>query len=96
MLVTTKAQNVASSTTLEVSGLKPCSHEEADCRMMLHYFHAYSNGMKRIMVHATDVDALILSIVTAISMEDCELWLAFGHGVHFWYIEAHVIALVTT
>ena len=92
MLVTTKGQNVASSATLDVSGLQPCSHEEADYRMMLHCFHAYSNGMKRIMVHATDTDVLVLAIVTAISMEDCELWLAFGHSAHFRYIGAHVIA----
>ncbi len=30
MLVTTKGQNVVSSATLDVSGLQPCSHEEAD------------------------------------------------------------------
>ncbi|XP_068224257.1 uncharacterized protein [Palaemon carinicauda] len=48
--------------------------------------------MKRIMVHATDTDVLVLDIVTTISMKDCELWLAFGHGTHFRYIRAHVIA----
>jgi hypothetical protein len=25
-------------------------------------------------------------------MEDCELWLALGHGAHFWYIGTHVVA----
>lgn len=60
--------------------------------MMLHCFHAYRNGMKRIMVHATDTDVLVLAIVTTIKMEDCELWLAFGHGAHFRYIGAHAIA----
>jgi hypothetical protein len=59
---------------------------------MLHYFYAYTNGMKRIMVHTTDTDVLVLVIPTSISMEDCELWLAFGHSAHFRYIRAHVIA----
>jgi hypothetical protein len=66
--------------------------------MILHYFQVYSNGIKRIMVHTTDADALVLVIVTAISMEDCELWLAFGHYAHFWYILEHIslpMSLVT-
>lgn len=92
MLVTTKGQSVASSATLDASGLQPCSHEEADYRMMLHCFHAYRSGMKRIMVHATDTDVLVLAIVTTSKMEDCEIWLAFGHGAHFRYIGAHAIA----
>ncbi len=58
--------------------------------MMLHCFHAYNNGMKGSIVHATDIEVLALDIVTAISMEDCQLWLAFGHGAYFRYIEAHV------
>ncbi len=51
--------------------------------------------MKRIIVHATDKDVLVLAIVTAISMirlEDCTLLLAFGHGTHFRYIGARVLA----
>jgi hypothetical protein len=44
------------------------------------------------MMHATDMDILLLAIVTAISKEDCEIWLAFGHGAHFWYIGTYAIA----
>ena len=64
ILVTLKSQNVASSTTLDVSCLQPCLHEEADYRMMLHCFYAYSNSMKRIMVFTTDTNILVLAIVT--------------------------------
>jgi hypothetical protein len=39
----------------------------------------------------TATDVLVL-VVTAISMYDCKLWLAFGYGAHFWYIKAYVIA----
>ncbi len=48
--------------------------------------------MKRIIVNATDTDVLVLAIVTAISMVDGEIWLAFVHGAHFRYIGAHAIA----
>ena len=64
ILVTLKGQNVASSTTLNVSRLQPFLHEEADYRMMLHSFYAYSNGIKRIMVCTTDTNILVLAIMT--------------------------------
>ena len=64
ILVTLKGQNVASSTTLNVFLLQPFSHKEADYRMMLHSFYAYSNDTKRIIVCATDTNILVLAIVT--------------------------------
>jgi hypothetical protein len=44
------------------------------------------------MVHTTDTEILLLAIVAAISMGYSEVWLAFGHGVHFRYIGAYAIA----
>ena len=93
ILITTEGQDVASSALLDTSDLEPCSHEEADYRMMLHCFYAYKLGMKKIMIHATETDVLVLAIVTALKMDDCEIWLAFGHGPHFRYIVAHTIAI---
>ena len=67
--------------------------EEADHRIMLHCAHAYQHGiMKKIMVHATDTDVLVLAIATASVLEGCEIWLAFGHNKNFRYIAAHTIA----
>ncbi len=54
VLVTTKGESVASNDTLDVSDLQPCTHEEADYRIILHCAHAHQNGLKKIMVHATD------------------------------------------
>ena len=88
ILITTKGQDVASSALLDTSDLEPCSHEEADYRIMLHCFHAYKLGREN-MIHGTETDVLVLAIVTALKMDDCEIWLAFGHGPHFRYIAAH-------
>jgi hypothetical protein len=82
----------ASFAALDVSGLQLCSYEETDYRIMFHCFHAYRFDMKRIMVRATDTDVLVLAIVTAISIEDCEPWSGFGHGANFRYIGVHAIA----
>ena len=61
ILFTTKGQNVPSSALLDTSVLEPCFHEEADYRMMLHCFHAYKLGRKK-MLHSTNTDALVFAL----------------------------------
>ncbi len=94
LLVTTKKENVVlTNTTLNVSALLPCP-QEADHCLMLHCAHAHQHGSKRIMVHATDTDVLLLAIATASMLEESEIWLAFGHAKSFRYIAAHSITAV--
>jgi len=92
MLVTTKGERVESTSTSDISDLQPCTLEEADHHITLHCAHAYHHGIKKIMVHATDTDVLVLAIATARTLEGCEIWLAFGHSKNFRYIAAHMIA----
>ena len=74
IFVTTKGERVISTSTLDISALQPCTQEEADRCIMLHCAHAYQHGMKKIMVHATDTDVLVLAIATASVLEGCEIW----------------------
>ena len=60
--------------------------------MLLHAAHAHGQGHCRILIQATDTDVVVLAITTANSIQDCELWIAFGHGKTFRYILAHAIA----
>ena len=92
VLVTTLDEGVLSTPQSDVTKLEPCTHEEADYRMMLHTADAYHKGHQRIMVHATDTDVLVLAITTASVLPGCKLWIAFGHGNKFRYIAAHTIA----
>ena len=92
VLVTTKGEQVVSTDTLDVTDLQPCTHEEADYRVMLHCAHAHKHGLMKIMIHATDTDVLVLAISMVIRMDGCEIWLAFGSGTRFRYIAAHTIA----
>ena len=62
-----------STDTLDVSDLQPGTHDEVDHRIMLHCAHAHQHGLKKIMVHATDTDVLVLFIVTARMLEGCDL-----------------------
>jgi len=92
IFVTMKGETVVSTSPIDISAIQPCTQEEADHRMMLHYTHAYKHDMKKMMLHATDIDVLVLAITTASVLEGCEVWLAFGHNKHFRYIAAHTIA----
>ena len=92
VLLTTYEENALSNIDSDVSQLAPCTHDEADGRMLLHAYHAYQHGHRRILIQATDTDVVVLAIRTASVLEGCELWVAFGHGKTFRYIAAHSMA----
>ena len=71
--------------------LAPCSHEEADSRMLLHVSHAANHGHHKILIKTVDTDVVVLAVSVAQGPED-ELWLAFGTGKSFRYLAAHEIA----
>ncbi len=91
-LLSTDGETVVSASEIDVSAIDHCTHEEADYRMLLHASHAYQQGYRRIIIRATDTDVLVLAVAVASVLDGCELWLAFGHGVKFRNIPAHVIA----
>ena len=77
----------------DVNQLAPCSHEEADSRMMLHVHHASKHGHNRILVRTVDTDVVVLAVMTAKKLPaDVQIWLAFGTGKYFRYLAAHKIA----
>ena len=84
IIVTTKG--VRSTSTLDISNLQLCTQEEADHHIMLHCAQAYHHDMKKIMLHATDTDVLVLAITTASVLEGCEIWLAFSHSKNFMQV----------
>ncbi len=92
LLLTTIGETVISTPPSDVSGLQPCTHEEADYRMLLHSVHAYQQGHRSIVINATDTDVVVLAVATASVLQGCSIWVAFGHGKTFRYIAAHDIA----
>ena len=93
MIISTNGENVICvPPTEDIDQLQPCTHEEADYRMVLHTAHAHQAGHNSIMIHATDTDVVVLAISAASDLPETELWLAFGHGNNFRYIAAHGIA----
>ena len=73
--------------------LAPCSHEEADSRMMLHVQHAAQHVHHQILVRTVDTDVVVLAVMVAETLSaEVEIWLAFGTGKNFRYLAAHKIA----
>ena len=76
----------------DVSALAPCSHEEADTRIMLHAIDATNKGFRGIMIRTVDTDVLVLAVSNCALLNEAELWIAFGTGKHLRYIPTHDIA----
>lgn len=76
----------------DVSALAPCSHEEADTRILLHAMDAVEKGYRQIMLRTVDTDVVVLAVSTVVLLENTQLWIAFGTGKHLRYIPAHQIA----
>ena len=42
--------------------MSPCSHEEADSRMLLHVTHAAKHGHHQILIRTVDTDVVVLAV----------------------------------
>ncbi|MGH0161437.1 UNVERIFIED_CONTAM: hypothetical protein FKN15_064025 [Acipenser sinensis] len=73
----------------KLSQLSPCSHEEADTRIILHFVDAANKGHKRLRTVDTDAVVVVLAIAEYHQLSVNELWIAFGTGNKFMYLPAH-------
>jgi len=64
------------------SRLAPCTHEEADTRMLLHAVDSVNKGYRRINLRTVDTNVLVLAVSQVVCLEDTEIWVAFGTGKH--------------
>ncbi len=91
-VVSTCGSNVLSSHPQKSDQIAPCTHEEADTRMLLHAVDAARKGFKKITLLTVDTDVVVLAIAHVSELGIEELWVAFGTGKNFRYIPAHEIA----
>ena len=69
-IVATHGTKVLCSPPLTVgSDLSPCSHEEADTRMMVHVADAVRNGHKSIMIRTADTDVVVLAVAAVAALK---------------------------
>ena len=92
-IYTSYGESVLSAPKKEDMGfLEPCTHEEADTRLMVHALHATSSGHRKIMIRSNDTDVVVLAISVASALQADEVWVTFGSGKNVQNIPVHVIA----
>ena len=72
-LYSTSGESVLSSTNrMDLTKLAPCTHEEAETRLMLHVLDASCCGHQRIIITTNDTDVVVLavSIVSKLPAEE--------------------------
>ena len=62
----------------DMESLQPCSHEEADTRILLHIAHCAQQGYKQISIQTVDTDVVVLAVGHFHSLNVEELWIKFG------------------
>lgn len=93
VVITAKGENALSNNPLiNISDLGPCTHEEADTRMILHIAHARRNGYHNILIRTVDTDVVVLAIAARQQLGEGELRLLFGTGRNSCYISVNTIA----
>ena len=92
-VISTHSADVVCSQPCDTASITPCTHEEADTRILLHVSHAVNQGYKRVSIRTVDTDVLVLSIKAAEILDDIELWIVFGVGKSVRYLPAHKIAV---
>ena len=73
------------------NSIAPCSHEEADTRLILHAAHVGKSEMKKVMIKTVDTDVVVLAISFFSECSLDELWVEFGSGKYHRYISIHVL-----
>ena len=71
----------------DLSYLSPCTHEEADSRMMVHVASAAMDGHRDIMIRSKDSDVVVIAVWVAEQLDGRldTLWIAFGNGLNMRY-----------
>eukprot|EP00794_Sanderia_malayensis_P001481 gene1481-1638_t len=89
----THGENVLSSEEMpDMSALSPCTHEEADTRMIIHTFDASLHGHRRIKIRSNDTDVVVLAVAFAPLISIDELWISYGPSKQIRNLPAHSIA----
>ncbi len=91
-IVSTHRTDVFCTQPRDVAGLAPCTHEEADTRMLLHVEDAVKQGYTKVSVRTVDTDVVVLAVTAAQRLNIDELWVAFATGRSFRFLAAHEIA----
>lgn len=95
VIIATKDSDIVTATELsneQKCRLSPCTHEEADTRLILHCFDMAHMNHKDLMIRTSDTDVVVLATAHFHALKIDTLWIAFGVGTHYRFLPAHEIA----
>ena len=76
----------------DLTNLAPCSHKEADTRLLLHVADGLQKGTRKVGIRTVDTDVVVLAEASFNNINPDELWIALGTGSSFRYIAVHELA----
>ena len=88
-VITTSNTGVLSTNHQDVPGLAPCTHEEADTRILFHLNYAVWHGNCRISICTIDTDLVVLAITSVQQINISELWIVFCAWNNFKFLACH-------
>jgi len=95
VIVTTATEKVlTTSKDDDFSDLMPCTHEEADTRMLLHANNTVQRGSHTLIICTVDTDVVVLAIAMYSRLGSEALWVEMGTGKHVRYIAVHELVNV--
>ena len=85
VIISTKDDTIVSTQNdvRDVEYFQPCSHEEADTRILLHVAHCARQGLRKLVIRTVDTDVVVLAIGHSPALRLDELWVRVGVGIHF-------------
>ena len=90
-IVSTSDTLVLSSFVNVTPELSPCTHEEADTRLILHASECARQGIDKVILRTVDTDVVVLAISNFRRLGISKMWIAFGVGKQYRYIAIHDI-----
>lgn len=87
VVVTISDSAISNDQVLDLSGISPCDHEEADTRLLLHVQHAKADAI----IKTVDTDVVVIAISCFNDLQIGRLWIEFGVGLRKRFIPIHDI-----
>ena len=92
MILARSIDRALCSTEIDLTGVSPCNHDEADTRVFVHVEHAADSGNQKFAVKTVDTDVVFLAISLLQSLQIEELWVEFDVGKHQRWLPIHEYA----
>ena len=91
LIATQNDQVVVYGKPVDCAHMSPCTHEEADTRLVLHVAHASSSGHNKACIRTVDSDVVIIACAKFDAIKLQELWIALGTNGNMRFIPVHEV-----